>query len=109
LLANNTRDIAYDSRVKIRTLSILLGPERSFLIYAGLTAAAYLSVIGMVSIGLLSPWGLLVLLSLPKAIGVLRSFRGAFPEMADAITAKLETVFGLLFIVGLILNEMISL
>jgi 1,4-dihydroxy-2-naphthoate octaprenyltransferase len=66
-------------------------------------------VIGLVLIGTLSPWGLLVLLSLPKAIHLLKSFMEKIPEAADAITAQLNTIFGLLLIVALILNRMVPL
>jgi len=109
LLANNLRDIAYDSRQGIKTIGILLGRRRSFLLYAGLILAAYLYIIGIIAIGILSPWGLLVLLSLPKALHVLKSFMEKIPEAADAITAQLNTIFGLLLIVALILNRAVPL
>jgi len=53
--------------------------------------------------------GLLVLLSLPKAIHLLKSFMKKIPEAADAITAQLNTIFGLLLIVALILNRVVHL
>ncbi|MDP2970060.1 MAG: prenyltransferase [Deltaproteobacteria bacterium] len=109
LLANNIRDIAYDSRQGIKTIGILLGSQRSIFLYAGLILAAYLYVIGMVLVGILSTWGLLVLLSLPKAIHLLKNFMKKVPEAADAITAQLNTIFGLLLIVALILNRMVPL
>jgi len=109
LLANNIRDIAYDSRQGIKTIGILLGSRRSIFLYAGFISAAYLYVIGMVWVGILSPWGLLVLLSLPKAIYLLKNFLVKVPEAADAITAQLNTIFGLLLIVALILNKMVPL
>ena len=109
LLANNIRDIAYDSRQGIKTIGILLGSRRSLFLYAGLILAVYLYVIGIVVLGILSPWGLLVLLSLPKAIYLLKGFMEKIPEAADAITAKLNTIFGILLIVGLILNRLVPL
>ena len=109
LLANNIRDIDYDSRQKIKTIGILLGGRQSFRVYAGLILAAYLYIIAMVVLGILSPWGLLVLLSLPKAIQLLKSFTQRIPEAADAITAQLDTVFGLLLIAALILNRTVPL
>jgi 1,4-dihydroxy-2-naphthoate octaprenyltransferase len=109
LLANNIRDIAYDSRHGIKTISILLGERPSFLVYAGLILAAYLFIIVLVLTGILSPWGLLVLFSLPKAIHLLRTFKEKIPEAADAITAQLNTAFGLLLIAALILNKTVPL
>lgn len=107
LLANNIRDIEYDSRQGIKTIGILLGPKRSFLLYGALILISYLYLIIMVAFGLLSPWVLLVLFSLPKAIHLLKSFVKKVPEAADAITAQLNTFFGLLLIFGLILNQMV--
>lgn len=105
LLANNLRDIEYDSRQGIKTISILLGSRSSFLLYAGLILAAYAYVVAMVLLGILTPWGLLVFFSLPKAVQLLKTFTRKVPEAADAITAQLNTVFGLLLIIGLILNR----
>lgn len=109
LLANNMRDIAYDSRQGIKTVGILLGSHRSFILYASLILVAYLSVLGMVLLGTLSPWGLLVFLSLPKALHLLRSFMKRIPEAADAITAQLDTLFGLLLIASLIMSRTVPL
>lgn len=109
LLANNIRDIAYDSRQGIKTIGILLGSRKSFLVYTGLIIAAYLYIVGLVLAGILSPWSLLVLLSLPKAVHLLKAFMEKIPEAADAITAQLDTLFGLLLIAGLILNRTVPL
>ncbi|MGZ3614855.1 MAG: 1,4-dihydroxy-2-naphthoate polyprenyltransferase, partial [Thermodesulfobacteriota bacterium] len=79
----------------------------SIYLYAGLILMAYLYTIGMVAVGILSPWGLLVFLSLPKAIHLLKSFMTKVPEAADAITAQLNTIFGLFLIVSLILSKMV--
>ena len=109
LLANNMRDIAYDSRQGIKTVGILLGTHRSFILYASLILAAYLSVLGMVLLNTLSLWGLLVFLSLPKALHLLRSFMKRIPEAADAVTAQLDTLFGLLLIASLIMSRTVPL
>lgn len=109
LLANNIRDIAYDSRQGIKTIGILLGGRQSFRLYTGLILTAYLYIIGMVLLGTLGPWGLLVLLSFPKAIFLLKTFTEKIPDAADAITAQLNTLFGLLLIAALILNKTVPL
>jgi len=109
LLANNIRDIDYDSRQGIKTIGIILGDRHSFFLYAGLIAAAYLYVAGMVLLGILSPWGLLVFLSVPKAIDLLKIFTRRIPEAADAITAQLDTLFGVLLIAALILHKAVPL
>lgn len=109
LLANNIRDIAYDSRQGIKTIGILLGSRRSIFLFGGFILSAYLYVIGLVLTGMLNPWSLLVLLSLPKAISLLKGFMKKVPEAADAITAQLNTFFGLLLIVSFILNRVMPL
>lgn len=109
LLANNIRDIEYDSRQGIKTIGILLGMKRSLYLFAALILIVYLYTIGLVGMGVLSPWGLLVFLSLPKAIQLLRNFMNRIPEAADAITAQLNTFFGLFLMVSLILNRVVPL
>lgn len=107
LLANNIRDIEYDSRQRIKTISILLGPIWSLRLYIALIGAAYLYVAGMVLADTFSPWTLLVFLSLPKAAGLVKTFARKIPDGADAITAQLNTIFGLLLIVGLVADKMV--
>jgi 1,4-dihydroxy-2-naphthoate octaprenyltransferase len=108
LFANNMRDIEYDARRGIKTISIYLGQRRSLLIYLGLIAAAYLATLGMVAGGWLTPWALLVLLSVPKAVSLFRTFAAKVPDAADAITAQLDTLFGAFLIVGLIVDRLVS-
>jgi 1,4-dihydroxy-2-naphthoate octaprenyltransferase len=108
LFANNIRDIEQDGRTGIKTLAILLGRHASLIAFGGFIAFAYLYVVAVVALGALSPWALLVFLSLPTAIGLLRRFSVSFPEMADALTAQLDTVFGVLFVVALILDRVVK-
>lgn len=109
LLANNIRDIAYDSRQGIKTVGIALGHPKSIRLYVSLVAAAYVLVAGMVAARVLTPWALLVLLSLPKAVSLVRTFGLQIPDAADALTAQLNTMFGLLLIGGLILSRVMPL
>lgn len=108
LFANNMRDIAYDSRQKIRTLSIVMGQRGSYFLFAGLILAAYVYVFGMIVLGVMSLWGILIFLSLPKAWSLLKTFRGKIPDMADALTAQFDTVFGILLILALFLDRVVS-
>jgi 1,4-dihydroxy-2-naphthoate octaprenyltransferase len=109
LFANNIRDIEYDSRQGIKTIGIILGGKQSFWLYTGLILAAYLYILIIVLLGILSPWGLLVFLSLPKAIHLLKMFMQKIPDAADAFTAQLDTIFGLLLIAALILTRTVPL
>jgi len=105
LFANNMRDISYDARQNIKTLGILLGRKGSFVLFAGFIVAAYLYVLGMVALGVMGPWGLLIFLSLPKAWSLLQSFRREIPDAADALTAQFDTVFGILLMAALFLDR----
>lgn len=104
LFANNMRDIAYDSRRNVKTLSILLGSEKSYVLFAALILAAYAYVLGMIFVGMMSFWGFLIFLSLPMALSLLKSFRERIPDASDAITAKFDTVFGILLILAIIIE-----
>jgi 1,4-dihydroxy-2-naphthoate octaprenyltransferase len=101
LFANNMRDIAYDSRHNIKTVSIMLGSRKSLILFAGLIALAYAYVLGMILTGIMSLWGLLIFLSIPKAVSLLRTFKKKIPDMADALTAQFDTVFGILLMMAI--------
>jgi 1,4-dihydroxy-2-naphthoate octaprenyltransferase len=104
LLANNIRDIAYDHEKGIMTLPIMLGRRRGITLYLGLIVAAYLAVAVMAVFGPLEPWSLMVLLSTPLAVKLLRQMATDVPLDADAQTAKLDTAFGVLLVVSLVVG-----
>ncbi|HQK99564.1 MAG TPA: 1,4-dihydroxy-2-naphthoate octaprenyltransferase [Smithellaceae bacterium] len=109
LFANNMRDIAFDARQNVKTVSIVMGLEKSLLIFAGLILAAYVYVFGMIVLGMMSLWGLIVFLSVPKAWSLLKTFRQKVPDMADALTAQFDTVFGILLMLALFLDRIVRL
>ena len=109
LFANNMRDIAYDSRHNVKTVSIMLGSRNSFILFAGLIALAYAYVLGMILTGIMSLWGLLIFLSIPKAVSLLRTFKEKVPDMADALTAQFDTVFGILLMMAIFCEARIIL
>lgn len=109
LYANNIRDVAQDSRSGISTLGTLLGPERALTGFTILMLSAYVYVVAAVAVGAITPWTLLVLLSAPTAVGLLRRFRAGIPDASDAMTAQLDTVFGLLYIAALVLDRVVRL
>ena len=107
LLANNLRDIAHDKSRNIRTIAILLGAQKGFYLYAALIAAAYASILVMIWTGVLSFWSLMVFLSMPIAVKILRIMAEKIPKDADARTAQLDTVFGLLLLFSLIAEALV--
>ena len=104
LFANNMRDIAYDSRHNVKTMSIMLGSRNSYILFTGLIILAYAYVLGMIITGIMSLWGLLIFLSLPKAVSLSKTFKKKIPDMADALTAQFDTVFGILLILAIFLE-----
>ncbi len=103
LLANNIRDIDHDREKGILTLAIVLGQQKGILLYGALVVVAYLGIIWMSIAGPLYPWSLIVLASLPLAARLLKQMKVRVPADADARTAKLDTAFGALLVISLVL------
>jgi len=105
LFANNIRDIQYDSQVGIRTLATQLGERRAIQLYQILMSVVYLWTALMILTRQLSPWILLVMFSIPLALKLAKVLRREIPKDADARTAQLNTVFGTLLIIGLMIGR----
>jgi 1,4-dihydroxy-2-naphthoate octaprenyltransferase len=105
LFANNIRDIQYDSQVGIRTLATHLGERRAIQLYQILMSVVYLWTALMILTRQLSPWILLVMFSIPLALKLAKGLRREIPKDADARTAQLNTVFGTLLIIGLMIER----
>ncbi|MBT8358230.1 MAG: 1,4-dihydroxy-2-naphthoate octaprenyltransferase [Desulfobacterales bacterium] len=103
LLANNIRDITHDNNKNILTLAIVLGQRKSILLYGTLVVLAYLGIILMSIFGPLYLWSLIVLASLPLALRLLKQMKAHVPDDADARTAQLDTAFGVLLVISLVL------
>lgn len=110
LAANNLRDVVHDSEANVITLARVLGPRGGRAEYSTLVVGAYAIIIGLVIACVLSPWTLLVLISLPLALKNLRTVLGSRPgeaedlATADVTTAQLHMAFGLLLLLGVILG-----
>ncbi|GAC1506856.1 MAG: hypothetical protein NVS2B16_01170 [Chloroflexota bacterium] len=107
LHANEWRDMSEDARAGISTLSARIGTQSAHQVYLGLLTGAYVITGGAAIWKLLPVSSLLVLLSLPVFIWVLRASEpGATGQvralsMIDLKTARLHAVFGLLLVAGL--------
>ena len=104
LLANNIRDIIHDRDKGILTLAIVLGRRKGLVLYTTLVVLAYLGIILMSFTGPLYLWSLIVLLSVPLAFRLLNQMMKQVPADADARTAQLDTAFGVLLVVSLVLE-----
>ena len=107
LLANNLRDIAHDKSRNIRTIAIILGEKKGFYLYAGLISLAYASILAMIACGVLPLWSIVIFACLPLAIKIFRIMTEKIPDDADARTAQLDTAFGALLLLSLILEALV--
>ena len=108
LLANNIRDIEHDRIRGIKTLAILLGRRYGLYIYLLFIILAYAGILLMALSGTLTLWVLIIFITLPLAIRLVREMVNDIPDDADAQTAKLDTAFGLLLVVSLVLEGLIG-
>jgi 1,4-dihydroxy-2-naphthoate octaprenyltransferase len=93
--------------VGIRTLATLLGKSSAVRFYELLVAGVYGVTALLVVFGQLSPWAFLTLLSLPLAFKLVNCLRTDVPRDADARTAQLNTAFGVLLIIAVLLEKLV--
>ena len=108
LLANNIRDLEGDKLHGRKTIAIYLGHNKAVYLLMVMLFAPHLLVIFLVFIHVISYWSLITLLSIPMGIQAIRGFKGkSLPiEMMPAMkaTAQMTTQFGLLFMIGFIIE-----
>lgn len=109
LLANNIRDIEYDGSVGMKTVPVLVGRANGITIYRILLLMAYLFVPISIVAGFLPLWSLVVLLTIPEALGLSGMFTGQIPDNADPRTAALAFKFSLLYMVSLIIQIVVPI
>ncbi|HET57412.1 MAG TPA: prenyltransferase [Deltaproteobacteria bacterium] len=107
LLANNIRDRQSDHARGIHTIPVLAGHNAAVGLYLFLIAAAYTAVALMSFFGPLTPWSLIVLLSLPYTVNLAREILQAVPIDADARTAGVVTAFGALLLLSLLVERIL--
>jgi 1,4-dihydroxy-2-naphthoate octaprenyltransferase len=106
LLANNIRDVRFDGRAGIHTVATILGGRQAARVYQAFVLVIYALTCVMVGMGVLGPFALLTLLSLPLAFKLMGMFARGVPADADARTAQLDAVFGVLLISGIQLERL---
>lgn len=104
LLANNIRDIDHDRSRHIRTLASVLGPRYGMYLYLLFMAAAFACIPLFIVLDVLPVWGIAIFLALPIALRLLRQMVRLVPADADAQTAKLDTAFGVLLLIVLVIQ-----
>jgi 1,4-dihydroxy-2-naphthoate octaprenyltransferase len=108
LLANNLRDVKHDDARGIRTVPVVLGRRRAKRLYLALVALSFVSVMLMSVFGPLSPWSLLTMLAVPVAVPLCRMIDRDIPPDADARTARLDIVFGVLLVISVLIDRLLA-
>lgn len=108
MLSNNIRDLEEDTTGGRKTMAILVGRKTAITILASYFVLSYLWIIGLVVLQIITPWSLLVLLSLKKPIHAIKLFKQTdnpvqvAPAMKD--TALTNTIFVFLLGLGLLIG-----
>jgi 1,4-dihydroxy-2-naphthoate octaprenyltransferase len=106
LAVNNVRDFEGDAKAGKRTLVVRFGRKAGVREYNVLFVTAYAMPIAMFALRLTSLWVLLPLVTIPWAMRLTRSVardRGPVLNQTLAGTAKLLSVYGILFAIGIAL------
>ncbi|WP_019414906.1 1,4-dihydroxy-2-naphthoate polyprenyltransferase [Paenisporosarcina sp. TG20] len=108
MLSNNIRDLVGDKESGRKTMAILIGRKRAIDVLIGLFSVSYIWIIALVILGVITPWALLVLLSIKKPLSAITVFKmkehsfEVMPAMKD--TALTNTIFGFLLGVALLIE-----
>lgn len=110
MLSNNIRDLVGDKESGRRTLAILINRKQAVTVLRLLFIVSYVWVLTLVIFGFVTPWTLLVILSIKKPIHAIKTFSTyehpleVMPAMKD--TALTNTIFGFLLGLGLLVSHL---
>jgi len=108
LVVNNVRDLDTDRQAGKRTLAVRLGRERTRRLFTAMIALAYLTALVPWLFGSLGPWVVLVFLTLPVAIPLVKtvSTHSDGPTLNEALarTGLLEFGFCVLLSAGVLIG-----
>lgn len=112
MMANNIRDIVGDERSGRKTLAILVGRKNAVNILLSFFLVSYIWIVALIVIGYLTPWALLIFISVAKPVKAIKVFKQhdeplkVMPAMKE--TAVTNTVFTLLLGVGILCSHLFS-
>ncbi len=108
-LSNNIRDLDGDKENGRKTIPVLLGKKKAICLLAIMFTFSYLWVLGLIISGTAPIWTAIVIISTVMPIKAIQVFKkGSLPiQMAPAMkaTAQTNTIFGLLFAVGIFVGH----
>lgn len=108
MLSNNIRDIVEDKKGGRKTMAILVGRKNAITILTSFFLVSYLWIVVLVILQDVTPWALLVLLSLKKPIHAIKLFREKENPLEVGLamkdTALTNTIFVFLLGIGLLIG-----
>jgi len=113
LHANDIRDIIYDKKAGIKTLSIIIGKSNAEKVYCGLIICSYALVFIMAFYKIIPYWSLACLITVPEAVKCLiklfkKENNNSDIIILDKMTAKLHAQFGSVLILSILLPSIIK-
>lgn len=107
-MSNNIRDIEEDIIGGRKTLAILVGRDRAIMLLMIAFTVSFAWIVGLIVVGIISPWALIVFLGIKKPIEAIRAFRMGKEQMRVAMksTALTNTIFSFLLAIGLFIAQM---
>lgn len=106
-MSNNIRDIDEDIKGGRKTLPILLGREKAIVGLAVAFIIAYVWIVVLVFTTQLSPWALLIFLTIKKPISAVKGFKTGKMPIAMKSTALTNTLFSIVLAIGILISYFI--
>ena len=108
-MSNNIRDIEEDTKGGRTTLAILLGQQKGILVLGSAFIISYLWIVFLVIAGYISPWALVVFITIKKPYDAIQGFikgntEPKYMRVAMKSTAMTNTFFGFLLSTGLLIS-----
>ncbi|AYC29926.1 1,4-dihydroxy-2-naphthoate polyprenyltransferase [Paenisporosarcina cavernae] len=111
MLANNIRDLKGDKENGRKTLAILVGRQKAITILASFFFLSYIWILVLVLAQEVTPWALLIVLSIAKPLQAIRIFKAIDNPLevngAMKNTALTNTLFVILLALGLLISNLI--
>ncbi|MCL2806882.1 MAG: 1,4-dihydroxy-2-naphthoate octaprenyltransferase [Coriobacteriia bacterium] len=114
LHANDLRDLEFDQKSGIKTLATIINSSFNYTLYYLLISAAYAGAALLITFGVLPLECLLIFLTLPLGIGMIRQCRAGQQgnreklEMLLPKSAQFHFQFGLVYFVGLLIAMLVQ-
>ena len=111
MMANNIRDIVGDAASGRKTLAILAGRPAAVNILLAFFVLSYVWIVVLVLFGSITPWALLVFISVVKPVKIIKIFKihteplKVMPAMKD--TGITNTLFAFLLAIGLLIGHVL--